>query len=352
MAPCRGAFAHEGRRRRDAQGGEGCRRTLGESRRRARAGPRGDPAGAGVRPPRRRQAGPAPRARGVRLCHGARRYSRLAGRLCPRGDGECGGGEWRALAAQDPLPARQVAPQRAHRRRRARAVRSHLQHRPRTRPMSSRVWSAVDRYITETPGQPDAALEAALGASDAAGLPQISVSPAHGKLLWLLARLVNARRILEIGTLGRYTTIWLAPGLAAGGRLISLEAVEKHATVARANIERAGLSRIVEVRVGKALDTLPSVEGPIDLSFIDADKQNNPEYFRWALKLSRPGSVIVVDNAMRDGKEIDAGWREASVLGVRKLNQLVAGGKRGSAAAIQTGGIKGADGFAVALVLE
>ena len=218
--------------------------------------------------------------------------------------------------------------------------------------MSSRVWSDVDRYITETLVQPDAALEAALSASDAAGLPQISVSPAHGKLLWLLARLVNARRILEIGTLGGYSTIWLARALAPGGRLISLEAVQKHATVARANIERAGLSRIVEVRVGKALDTLPSVEGPIDLSFIDADKQNNAEYFRWALKLSRPGSLIVVDNVVRDGKVIDASSREASVLGVRKLNQLVAGEKRVSATAIQTVGIKGYDGFAVALVMS
>src|SRR6267142_5653380 len=218
--------------------------------------------------------------------------------------------------------------------------------------MSSRLWHEVDSYITDTLVQPDAALQAALKASDAAGLPQISVSPAHGKLLWLLARLVKARRILEIGTLGGYSTIWLARGLAPGGRLISLEAVEKHATVARANLERAGLSRIVEVRVGKALDTLPSVEGPIDLAFIDADKQNNAEYFRSALKLSRPGSLIVVDNVVRDGKVIDARSRDAAVQGVRKLNQLVAGEKRVSATAIQTVGIKGYDGFAVALVLE
>jgi len=218
--------------------------------------------------------------------------------------------------------------------------------------MSSRVWSDVDRYITETLVQPDEALEAALGASDAAGLPQISVSPAHGKFLWVLARLLNARRILEIGTLGGYSTIWLARGLAPGGRLISLEAVEKHAAVARANLERAGLSRIAEVRVGQALDTLPSVEGPFDLSFIDADKQNNPEYFRWALKLSRPGSLIVVDNVVRDGRVIDSGSRDASVLGVRKLNELVAREKRVSATAIQTVGIKGYDGFAAVLVLE
>ncbi len=218
--------------------------------------------------------------------------------------------------------------------------------------MSSRVWSDVDRYITETLVQPDAALEAALAASDAAGLPQISVSPPHGKFLWLLARLVNARRILEVGTLGGYSTIWLARALLPGGRLISLEALEKHAAVARANIERAGLAAMVEIRVGQALDTLPSVAGPFDLSFIDADKLNNAEYFRWALKLSRPGSVIVVDNVVRDGKVVDSASRDASVLGVRRLNELLAKERRVSATAIQTVGIKGYDGFAVALVVE
>src|SRR5438552_1896455 len=167
--------------------------------------------------------------------------------------------------------------------------------------MSSRLWHEVDSYITDTLVQPDAALAAALEASDAAGLPQISVSPAHGKLLWMLARLQNARRILEIGTLGGYSTIWLARGLAAGGRLITLEALEKHAAVARTNLARAGLSDVVEVRVGQALATLPTVkEGPFDLAFIDADKQNNAEYFAWALKLSRPGSLIVIDNVVRE----------------------------------------------------
>src|SRR5262249_29828729 len=163
--------------------------------------------------------------------------------------------------------------------RRARAVRSHLPHG--SRPL--KIWEDVDRYLTEALVRPDAALEAALAASDAVGLPQINVSPTHGKFLWLLARLVNTRRILEIGTLG------LARGLAKGGRLVTLEAVEKHAAVARKNIANAGLGAVVEIRVGRALDTLPSVEGPIDLAFIDADKQNNAEYFRWALKLSRPG---------------------------------------------------------------
>ena len=219
--------------------------------------------------------------------------------------------------------------------------------------MSSRLWHEVDSYITDTLVQPDAALAAALEASDAAGLPQISVSPAHGKLLWMLARLQNARRILEIGTLGGYSTIWLARGLAAGGRLITLEALEKHAAVARTNLARAGLSDVVEVRVGQALATLPTVkEGPFDLAFIDADKQNNAEYFAWALKLSRPGSLIVIDNVVREGAVIDARSRDAAVQGVRRLNQLLAAERRVAATAVQTVGAKGYDGFAAALVLE
>jgi predicted O-methyltransferase YrrM len=200
--------------------------------------------------------------------------------------------------------------------------------------------------------RPDAALDAALEASDAAGLPRISVSPAHGKLLWTFARLLNARRILEIGTLGGYSTLWLARGLARDGRLITLEALEKHAKVARANIERAGLSSVVEVRVGQALATLPSLAGPFDLTFIDADKQNNADYFSWALKLSRPGGLIVVDNVVREGAVIDARSRDAAVQGVRRLNELMAKERRVAATAIQTVGIKGYDGFAVALVLE
>ena len=218
--------------------------------------------------------------------------------------------------------------------------------------MSSRLWHEVDSYITDTLVQPDAALEAALEASDAAGLPQINVSPAHGKLLWMLARLQSARRILEVGTLGGYSTLWLARGLAAGGRLITLEALEKHAAVARINIERAGLSQAVEIRVGQALATLPMVEGPFDLTFIDADKQHNAEYFSWALKLSRPGSLIVVDNVVREGAVIDARSRDAAVQGVRRLNQLIAAERRVAATAIQTVGAKGYDGFAIALVLE
>ena len=213
------------------------------------------------------------------------------------------------------------------------------------------LWDKVDRYIADSIVQPDAALDAALKASDGAGLPAISVSPNHGKLLWILARLVNAKRILEIGTLGGYSAIGMARALPADGRLITLEAVEKHAKIARANLARAGLGEIVDVRVGEALSTLPSLQGPFDLSFIDADKQNNAEYFRWALKLSRPGSLIVVDNVVRDGKVIDSRSRDASVQGVRRLNELIAAEKRVSATAVQTVGAKGYDGFAVALVL-
>ena len=217
--------------------------------------------------------------------------------------------------------------------------------------MASQLWQDVDRYISDTLVQPDEALDAALAASDAAGLPPISVSPAHGKLLWLLARTLGAKRILEIGTLGGYSTIWLARGLPPGGRLVSLEALEKHAAVARSNIDRAGLAKVVEIRVGQALATLPSVEGPFDLSFIDADKQNNAEYFSWALKLSRPGSLIVVDNVVREGAVIDAHSRNAAVQGVRRLNELIAAERRVAATAIQTVGLKGYDGFAIALVL-
>ncbi len=214
-----------------------------------------------------------------------------------------------------------------------------------------KLWDNVDGYISETLVQPDDALAAALEASDAAGLPAISVSAAHGKLLWLLARTIGAKRILEIGTLGGYSAIWLARGLAPGGRLVTLEALEKHAAVARKNLAHAGMADRVEVRVGKALDTLPQLEGPFDLAFIDADKQNNAEYFRWALKLSRPGSLIVVDNVVRDGAVIDARSRDAAVQGVRRLYELIAAEPRVAATAVQTVGVKGYDGFAIALIL-
>jgi len=170
-------------------------------------------------------------------------------------------------------------------------------------------------------------------------------------MLHILARAQGAKRILEIGTLGGYSTIWLARGLAKGGRLVTLEAVEKHAAVAQQNLRMAQVADRVEVLVGKALDTLPSLDGPFDLTFIDADKQNNAEYFRWALRLSRPGGLIVVDNVVREGRVIDAASRDASIQGVRKLNELIAKEPRVSATAIQTVGAKGYDGFAIALVL-
>jgi predicted O-methyltransferase YrrM len=216
------------------------------------------------------------------------------------------------------------------------------------------LWTRVDDYITTTLVAQDAALVSALAASEAAGLPAIAVSPAHGKLLHLIARMIGATRILEIGTLGGYSTIWLARALAPRGRLISLELLDKHAGIARANLERAGVGDRVEVRVGTALETLPSLAGevPFDLVFIDADKQNNADYFRWALKLSRPGSVIIVDNVIRGGAVIDAGSADEMVQGVRRLNDLMSNEPRVDVTAIQTVGIKGYDGFAIALVRQ
>ncbi len=220
--------------------------------------------------------------------------------------------------------------------------------------MSQRTWTAVDHYLDDLLVGHDAALEAALKASTDAGLPAINVSATQGKLLNLLARVQGARAILEIGTLGGYSTIWLARALPQDGRLISLEIDRQHAQVARSNIERAGLQRRVEMRVGPALESLSQLgaeaAGPFDLFFIDADKPNIPSYFKWALQLSRPGSLIVVDNVVRDGAVIDAASSDAGVQGVRKLNELMASEARVSATTIQTVGVKGYDGFAVALV--
>ena len=220
--------------------------------------------------------------------------------------------------------------------------------------MSQERWTAVDRYITDLLVPHDAALQGALEASAAAGLPDIQVSAAQGKLLHLLARIGGARNILEIGTLGGYSTIWLARALPADGRLITLESDATHAAVARANIARAGLDGLVDVRLGRALETLPQLlsedRGPFDLVFIDADKPSNAEYFGWALRLSRPGSVIIVDNVVRGGGIVDAGNQDANVQGVRRLHELLAAETRVSATAIQTVGSKGYDGFAIALV--
>lgn len=215
-------------------------------------------------------------------------------------------------------------------------------------------WTAVDRYITELFVPPDSALNAALQASAEAGLPEIHVAPNQGKLLHILALSCGARSILEIGTLGGYSTIWLARALPASGKLITLEADLQHAKVARANIARAGLSHVVEVRLGKALDTLPKLaaegHGPFDLVFIDADKPNTPAYFEWALKLTRRGSLIITDNVVRHGAVIDAASDDANIQGVRRFNAMLAGEPRVTATVIQTVGSKGHDGLAIAIV--
>ncbi|MBN1201115.1 MAG: O-methyltransferase [Anaerolineae bacterium] len=221
--------------------------------------------------------------------------------------------------------------------------------------MMQEQWSAVDRYFLDLFTLSDPALEAALRASEAAGLPPHSVSPSQGKLLMLLALMQQARTILEIGTLGGYSTIWLARALPAGGRLITLEVNPAYADVAEANIARAGFADVVDLRLGKALETLPQLaaegHGPFDLIFIDADKRDNPGYLAWALKLSRPGSLLVADNIVRNGAVIDAASSDPSAQGVRHFNELLAAESRVSATAIQTVGSKGYDGFILALVL-
>ena len=216
--------------------------------------------------------------------------------------------------------------------------------------MSQKTWDAVDSYLTGIQVMPDKALMVAQEASRAAGLPDIAVSPPQGKLLHLMARMIGARRILEIGTLGGYSTIWMARALPPGGTLVTLEYEPKHAEVARSNIARAGLADRVEVKVGAALDTLPDLKGPFDFFFVDADKKSNPDYFRWAVKLSRPGSVIVIDNVVRDGKVIDADSADSMVQGVRRLNDAIAAEPRVSATTVQTVGVKGYDGFCVVVV--
>jgi len=223
-------------------------------------------------------------------------------------------------------------------------------------------WTAVDGYIAEHLLPADAALDAAVADSAAAGLPPISVTPNQGKLLQLLARMQGARSILELGTLGGYSTIWLARALPPGGRLVTLEAERRYAEVAQVNIARAGLAELVELRIAPALETLPQLvdegAGPFDLIFIDADKQNNPGYFEWALKLSRPGTLIIVDNVVRDGAILDPDADDPTVgnegiRGVRRFyEQAGAQVEQGSvsATAIQTVGAKGYDGFALVLV--
>jgi predicted O-methyltransferase YrrM len=212
-----------------------------------------------------------------------------------------------------------------------------------------RRWAAVDDYIGECIVPSDAALDAALASSVAAQLPSIQVTATHGKMLQIFARMVNARSVLEIGTLGGYSTIWLARALPEGGRLITLEIDPKHADVARANIARANLSHVVEIKLGRAVDTLPHLTGPFDLVFIDADKPSNPDYFKWAVKLTHPGSVIIVDNVVRDGEVVNADTKDPQVIGVRELNDVIANEPSVTATTIQTVGGKGYDGFTIAI---
>jgi predicted O-methyltransferase YrrM len=220
--------------------------------------------------------------------------------------------------------------------------------------MGQERWTAVDSYITSSLVAPDQALEETLKASAAAGLPAIAVSPPQGKLLHLLARSIGASSILELGTLGGYSTIWLARALAPGGHLITLEANPSYAELASANIERAGLSALVELRLGRALDTLAELaaedRGPFDLVFIDADKQSTPDYFAWALEHSHPGTLIVADNVIRDGAVIDPDSDDPVVEGARRFHELLEAESRVSATTIQTVGLKGYDGFTLALV--
>jgi predicted O-methyltransferase YrrM len=220
--------------------------------------------------------------------------------------------------------------------------------------MTGTVWADVDQYLSDLFIGADAALDATVAASSAAELPSIAVSPNQGKLLHLLARVQGARTILEIGTLGGYSTIWLARAVGSGGRVTTLEVNPKHAEVATANLAHAGLADIVTVRVGRAIDTLPALEreglGPFDLVFIDADKASIPDYFQWALKLTRVGSLIIVDNVIRAGAVIDADSTDANVIGVRRFNEIAAKEPRVTATTIQTVGVKGYDGLTFLLV--
>ncbi len=220
-------------------------------------------------------------------------------------------------------------------------------------------WTAVDRYLTERLAPGDPILDTALAASEAAGLPAIQVAPNQGKMLSLLARAAGARRILEIGTLGGYSTLWLARGLPSdgSGRIVTLEFEPRHAEVARANFARAGLSSVVEVRVGPALETLPVLAaegGPaFDLIFIDADKENYPGYLEWSLRLARPGALIIADNIVRQGRVADPACDDARVRGAQRFLAMLAAAEHAghlTATAVQTVGSKGYDGFAVAVV--
>lgn len=217
-------------------------------------------------------------------------------------------------------------------------------------------WAAVDQYVAETTVASDGVLDAALADAAAGGLPAIQVPAAHGKMLYLLAKMIGAKRILEVGTLGGYSTLWLGRAVAGqrisadgeqggAGEVVTLELNPHHAEIARKNIERAGLASTVKIVLGKAAETLPHLAGVFDLIFIDADKQSIPTYYDWALKLSRPGTVIVVDNVIRAGNVIDAGTPDVNIQGVRRFNEILKKDTRVEATTIQTVGGKGYDGF-------
>jgi predicted O-methyltransferase YrrM len=220
--------------------------------------------------------------------------------------------------------------------------------------MGSDQWTEVDQYLAGLFAPPDPVLEQALESADAAGMPPINVSPIQGRLLYLLARAVRAQRILEIGTLAAYSTIWLARGLEPGGRLVTLEINPEHAAVAQANLTRAGLSESVEVRLGSALDSLTELAAsggaPFDLVFIDADKPGTPDYVSWAIQLTRPGGLIVVDNIVRGGRISDPATADTNARGMQVALELLAKDPRVTGAALQTVGSKGWDGFAIAVV--
>ncbi len=215
-------------------------------------------------------------------------------------------------------------------------------------------WIAVDQFINDHLVPPNPALDEAIAANTAAGLPAIDVTPSQGKLLYLLARIVNARRILEIGTLGGYSTIWLARAMPANGRLITLELDPRHAEIARTNLARAGFTERVEIRVGPALESLETLAGEslplFDLIFIDADKANNPNYLEWAVPHTRRGGLVIVDNVVRDGAIIDPNDPDPDIQGSRQLFERMGKDPRLVATALQTVGSKGYDGFAIAMV--
>lgn len=222
--------------------------------------------------------------------------------------------------------------------------------------MNEELWTSVDHYISHLLLKSDGPMDEILKSNTAAGLPAIDVSAPQGKLLYLFAKMISAKKILEVGTLGGYSTIWLAKALPENGKVISLEISSKHAEVARENAAKAGFKKIIDIRVGPALETLKKIdeanEGPFDLTFIDADKANNPEYFKAALKMSKVGSLIICDNVIRDGKIVDMNNTDPGVLGTRRLYEIMSSEPRVTTTAIQTVGTKGHDGFAIALVVK